>query len=63
MSLSSYQYGLRHLLVAITLCNLVFFLVVSLTHRGETREQLPREERAVLDSMRTDGLQLCNQFY
>jgi hypothetical protein len=62
MSLSSYQYGLRHQLVAITLCNVAFFLLVSLSHQGGTREQLPREERAVLDSMEKDGLFICDHF-
>ena len=63
MSLYRYQYGLRHLLVAVTLCNVAFFLVVILSHQGGTLAQLPPEEQAVLDSMRADGLQLCDQFY
>lgn len=62
MSLYRYQYGLRHLLIAITLCNVAFFLLVSLSHQGGTREQLPPEEQAVLESMRADGLLFCDEF-
>jgi len=56
------QFGLRQLLVAVTLCNVAFFLVVILSHEGGTREQLPPEEQAVLESMQADGLLFCNQF-
>jgi hypothetical protein len=63
MSLQPFQFGLRHLLIAVGLCNVAFCLFVILSHLGGTREQLPPEERAVLDSMQADGLQLCNEFY
>ena len=63
MPQSSFQYSLRHLFIAITLCNVAFFLLVILTHQGGTREQLPAAEKLVLKSIEADGLQLCSQFY
>jgi hypothetical protein len=62
MSLHPFQFGLRHLLIAVGVCNVTFFLIVMLSHQGGTREQLPPEEQAVLRSMQADGLLLCDQF-
>ena len=63
MSLYRFQYSLRHLLVAVTLCNVAFFLLVILSHQRGTREQLPLEEQASLDSMQADGLRFCDHFH
>ena len=62
MSHASFQFSLRHLFIAITLCNVAFFLLVILSHQGGTREQLPAAERLVLKSMEADGLNFCDHF-
>jgi hypothetical protein len=62
MSLHSFQFGLRHLFIAITLCNVAFFLLVILSPESGTRKQLPAAEQAVLTSMEQDGLRFTNEF-
>lgn len=57
-----FQYGLRHLFVAVTLCNVAFFALVILSHQGGTRDQLPPGEQAALQAMNNDGLLFCDQF-
>lgn len=56
MSRSSFQFSLRHLFIAITLGSVALCLLVILSHQRGTREQLPREERVVLELMEKDGL-------
>ena len=62
MSLHPFQYGLRHLFVVVALCNVAFFTIVSLSHQGGTRAQIPATEQAVLQAMNDDGLLICDQF-
>ena len=62
MSHSPFQFGLRHLFIAVTLCNVAVFLLLILFGEAGTREQLPVEEKLVLKSMEQDGLRFGNQF-
>lgn len=62
MSHSPFQFGLRHLFIVVTLCNVGIFLLLILFREGGTREQLPEAEKLVLKSMEADGLRFGSQF-
>ncbi len=62
MSRSSFQFGLRHLFLVVTFCNVAVFLLLILFGEGGTREQLPAAEKLVLKSMEEDGLRFTNEF-
>ena len=59
---SPFQFGLRHLFMAVTLCNVAVYLFLILFAGGGTREQLPAAEELVLKSMEQDGLRFGDHF-